>query len=211
MSGVYALLDGMLSLFIVDKAALGLNVIGYPTQDAMSAADITLDNVQAQLLGEPGSVLRAIDDAIDDATMAICGEAVGAMEALYKTTVEYAQTRKQFGMPIGKFQALQHRMVDMFIHHEQVKSLMYMSAITLRDGELIERRKAVSALKAQVGKAGKYIGQQAVQIHGGMGMTDELCVSHYFKRLTMIELLFGNRDHHLKRFSDLSQATDAAA
>jgi alkylation response protein AidB-like acyl-CoA dehydrogenase len=148
---------------------------------------------------------------IDEATVALCAEAVGAMEALYKTTVDYSKTRKQFGVAIGSFQALQHRMVDMFIHHEQAKSLLLMAAIRLGEVDAPERRKAASALKAYCGKAGRYVGQQAVQIHGGMGMTDELACGHYFKRLTAIDMLFGNEDFHLRRFVALDGSAVAAA
>ncbi|MFZ5603079.1 MAG: acyl-CoA dehydrogenase, partial [Pseudomonadota bacterium] len=126
--------------------------------------------------------------------------AVGAMEVLYKTTVDYSKTRKQFGMPIGKFQVLQFRMVDMFMAHEQSKSMIYMAALRSLEGRAAAR-KAVSAVKVQIGKAGRKIGQEAVQLHGGMGMTDELNVGYYFKRLTAIDALFGNVDFHLARYA----------
>ena len=129
---------------------------------------------------------------IDQAILAVGAEAVGAMEVLYKTTVEYCKTREQFGQPIGKFQVLQHKMVDMFMEHEQTKSLVYMAALRLDSAYDVMARKAVSALKVQVGKGGTLVGQGAVQLHGGMGMTDELNVGHYFKRLTTIDALFGN-------------------
>ncbi|MFP5440714.1 MAG: acyl-CoA dehydrogenase family protein, partial [Gammaproteobacteria bacterium] len=149
-----------------------------------------------------GKALPVLESVIDEATVVVSAEAIGIMESLYKTTVEYTKTRKQFGVPIGSFQVLQHRMVDMFIHHEQAKSLLLMAAIRLGENDPVERRKAVSALKAYVGKAGRYCGQQAVQLHGGMGMTDEFIVGHYFKRLTAIDILFGNEDFHLRRFAD---------
>ena len=139
----------------------------------------------------------------DEATLAIGAEAVGCMEVLYKATVEYCKTRVQFGQPIGKFQVLQHRMVDMFMEYEQSKSLMFMAAMRLAEGYGPEAQKAVSAFKVQVGKSGRFVGQQAVQLHGGMGMTEELSIGHYFKRLTMIDTMFGNVDHHLKRFGSL--------
>ena len=121
----------------------------------------------------------------------------------YKDTVEYCKQREQFGQPIGKFQVLQHRMVDMFMEHEQSKSLMFMAAMRMAEGYGAEAQKAVSAFKVQVGKSGKFVGQNAVQLHGGMGMTEELNIGHYFKRLTIIDTLFGNVDFHLQRFGAL--------
>ena len=155
-------------------------------------------------LGENLAMQQIVEKAIDYAILAIGAEAVGAMEVLYKTTVEYCKTREQFGQPIGKFQVLQHRMVDMFIEHEQSKSLLYMAAMRLDEGYGPAARKAVSALKVQVGKGGKFVGQNAVQLHGGMGMTDELNVGHYFKRLTTIETLFGNVDYHLRKYAKIA-------
>ena len=196
--------DGV-SLFLVDKGARGLSTRDYPTIDGMRAAEVTLANVQvgnAALLGPEGGASSAIEAVIDEGTLAIGAEAVGAMEMLYKATVEYCQTRVQFGQPIGRFQVLQHRMVDMFIEYEQAKSLMYMACIRLAKGGNAGA-KAISAFKTQVGKSGRFIGQGAVQLHGGMGMTEELNVGHYFKRLTAIENIFGNVDYHLKRFGSL--------
>jgi alkylation response protein AidB-like acyl-CoA dehydrogenase len=155
------------------------------------------------LLGEEGEGYALIEQVIDHGMMAVGAEAVGCMEVLYKDTVEYCKTRQQFGQPIGKFQVLQHRMVDMFMEHEQAKSLMYMAAMRLDEGYGPQAQKAVSAFKVQVGKSGRFVGQNAVQLHGGMGMTDELNIGHYFKRLTIIDTLFGNVDYHLKRFGQL--------
>jgi alkylation response protein AidB-like acyl-CoA dehydrogenase len=139
---------------------------------------------------------------VDEAIAAIAAEATGCIKVLVDTTVEYSKTRKQFGVPIGKFQVLQHRMVDMFVQYEQSVSMALM--VTLKLGESdTERARAASAAKVAIGKAGRFVGQQAVQIHGGIGMTDELNVGHYFKRLTLIDTLFGNIDHHLKRFAAL--------
>ncbi len=126
------------------------------------------------------------------------------MKMLVDTTVEYSKTRKQFGVPIGKFQALQHRMVDMFVNYEQSVSMSLMVTLKL-DEDAAQRKKAASAAKVQIGSSGRLVGQEAVQIHGGIGMTDELNVGHYFKRLTMIDTLLGNVDHHLKRYASLSQ------
>ena len=194
------------SLFIIPSDAKGLSRRDYPTVDGQRASELILDNVEldeASRLGEEGQGLNILQQAIDFATLAIGSEAVGCMEVLYKDTVEYCKNREQFGQPIGKFQVLQHRMVDMFMEHEQSKSLMFMAAMRWDEGYGAEAQKAVSAFKVQVGKSGKFVGQSAVQLHGGMGMTDELNIGHYFKRLTIIDTMFGNVDHHLKRFGSL--------
>jgi len=194
------------SLFLVDADADGISRRDYPTVDAFRASEITFTDVQLDdtaLLGELGGGLTTIEQVIDEGILAVGSEAVGCMEVLYKATVEYCKTREQFGQPIGKFQVLQHRMVDMFMEHEQSKSLMYMAAMRVDEGYGAEAQKAISAFKVQVGKSGRFVGQGAVQLHGGMGMTDELNVGHYFKRLTMIDTLFGNVDFHLKRFGSL--------
>lgn len=198
-------LDGI-SLFIVPADTVGVSRRDYPTVDAFRASEITFDAVsldESALLGEFGTAYPIIEQVIDEAIVALGSEAVGCMEVLYKATVEYCKTREQFGQPIGKFQVLQHRMVDMFMEHEQSKSLMYMAAMRMDEGYTAAAKKAVSAFKVQVGKSGRFVGQSAVQLHGGMGMTDELSVGHYFKRLTMIDTLFGNVDFHLKRFGAL--------
>jgi len=194
------------SLFIIPSDAKGLSRRDYQTVDGQRASELILDNVEldeASRLGEEGQGLNILQQAIDFATLAIGSEAVGCMEVLYKDTVEYCKNREQFGQPIGKFQVLQHRMVDMFMEHEQSKSLMFMAAMRWDEGYGAEAQKAVSAFKVQVGKSGKFVGQSAVQLHGGMGMTDELNIGHYFKRLTIIDTMFGNVDHHLKRFGSL--------
>jgi len=191
------------SLFIVEKGATGMSSRDYPTVDALRASELTFENTPATLLGGEGEGLAALQQVIDEATLAIGAEAVGCMEVLYKDTVEYCKTREQFGQPIGKFQVLQHRMVDMFMEYEQSKSLMFMAAMRLEEGYTAEAQKAVSAFKVQIGKSGRFVGQNAVQLHGGMGMTEELNIGHYFKRLTMIDTMFGNVDFHLKRFGRL--------
>ena len=194
------------SLFLVPANAQGLARRDYPTVDASRAAEITLENVKVAadaLIGEEGRGLPIIEQVVDEGILAIGSEAVGCMEVLYKDTVEYCKTREQFGQPIGKFQVLQHRMVDMFMEHEQSKSLMYMAAMRLDEGYTAEAQKAISAFKVQVGKSGRFVGQSAVQLHGGMGMTEELRIGHYFKRLTTVDTLFGNVDFHLKRFGAL--------
>ena len=194
------------SLFIVPGDADGVSRRDYPTVDGLRASEVTLDGVTVgadALVGAEGEGLAILEQAIDDGILAVGSEAVGCMEVLYKDTVEYCKTREQFGQPIGKFQVLQHRMVDMFMEHEQSKSLMYMAAMRMDEGYGPEAQKAVSAFKVQVGKSGRFVGQNAVQLHGGMGMTDELNIGHYFKRLTIIDTLFGNVDFHLKRFGSL--------
>jgi len=194
-----------ISLFIIDTNASGLDKTNYKTVDGRRASDLTFENVSVSkenLIGDQDKGFEILDSAIDKAILAISAEAVGAMEVLYKTTVEYTKTREQFGTAIGKFQVLQHRMVDMFMEYEQCKSLLYMA--TMKHEEKAEdAKKAISGLKYQVGKAGKFIGQQAVQLHGGMGVTDELNVGHYFKRLTTVGTIFGNTDYHLKKYTSL--------
>ena len=194
-----------ISLFIIDSNLEGVSLRNYPTVDGRRASEVTLENViipSNSLLSEEGKGFQQLEDAIESATLAICAEAVGAMEVLYKTTVEYTKTREQFGQAIGKFQVLQHRMVDMFMEYEQSKSLLYMATIKNVEGSK-DAKKAISGLKYQVGKAAKFIGQQSVQLHGGMGVTEELNVGHFFKRLTTIITIFGNTDYHLKRYSQL--------
>jgi len=193
-----------ITLFLVDAGSAGISKRDYPTIDGGRASEITFENVSVDgsaVLGEVGGGLALLEVGINNGIIGVGAEAVGAMEVLYKTTVEYCKTREQFGQPIGKFQVLQHRMVDMFMEHEQAKSLLYMAAIRMSENDALEARKAISALKVQIGKGGRFVGQQAIQLHGGMGMTDELNVGHYFKRLTAIETLFGNVDYHLKKYS----------
>ncbi len=198
--------DGI-SLFVIKADAEGLSRRDYPTIDGLRASELTLEDIlvtDSDLIGGEGKGYKLIEQVIDSAIIAVGAEAAGAMEVLYKTTVEYCKTREQFGQPIGKFQVLQHRMVDMFVEHEQTKSLVYMAAMRLDEdyGELA--RKAISGLKVQVGKGGRFVGQSAIQLHGGMGMTDELNVGHYFKRLTTIDTLFGNVDYHLRKYSQVA-------
>lgn len=194
-----------ISLFLVDAASDGVRRKTYRTQDGGRGAEVYLDNVRVpanSLLGTEGEALPVINQVINRATLAVCAEAVGAMEVLLRKTVEYSKTRIQFGVPIGSFQALQHRMAEMFIEHQQAKSIVLMAAMQIDKGG-VAADKAVSAMKSRIGRAGRKVGQEAIQIHGGIGVTDELDVGHYFKRLTMIELLFGNRDFHTRRFAVL--------
>jgi alkylation response protein AidB-like acyl-CoA dehydrogenase len=195
-----------ISLFALEGSAEAISRRSYPTVDGMQAAELILDDAVAgedALIGALDEGLPILERALADATLAVCAEAVGIIAVLVEKTVEYSKSRKQFGLPIGAFQALQHRMVDMFMEHEQTRSLLYMAAIKLAAGD-DDALRALSALKYQVGRAGRRVGQEAVQLHGGMGVTDELDVPHYFKRLTMIDASFGNADQHLSRFASLA-------
>lgn len=197
--------DKGVGVFIVAKDAKGVTTRDYPTVDGQRASEVYFENVAvgADALIGSGDDLALVEKVVDEAIAALSAEAVGCMKVLNEATVEYSKQRKQFGVPIASFQVLQHRMVDMFMAAEQAVSMTYM--ITLKLGEDdTERGKAASAAKVQIGKAGKLISQDAVQIHGGMGMTDELNVGHYFKRLTMIGQQFGDVDFHLKRYAKLS-------
>ena len=198
--------DGI-TLFVVDANQAGVSVRGYPTADGLRAGEVTLENVEVgadAVVGAVGGGLPVLEKVIDHAIAAIAAEATGAMSHLNDMTLEYIKTREQFGQPIGKFQVLQHRMVDMFIAHEEAKSMAMMAAMRVEEADAGERKKAMSAAKVQIGKSGRYVGQQAIQLHGGIGMTDEYAAGHYFKRLTMVDRSFGDVDFHLKRFSDLS-------
>ncbi len=204
-SGSAAQADGI-TLFVVDGQAEGLSRRGYPTIDGFRAADLRLHNVQVEesaVLGRIAEGLAPLEAVIDDAIVAIGAEGAGAMDFLIRATVDHTKTRKQFGAPIASFQVLQHRMVDMFIEREQTISLLYKAAMSCAtDG--LDARRAASVLKIQLGKAARYVAQQAVQLHGAMGMADEVAVAHYFKRLSMIGQQFGNADFHAERYVGLS-------
>ena len=194
-----------ISLFLVDAGAPGVTLRSYPTQDGARAADISFAKVAVgagALIGTAGGALPLLERAIDYANAALCAEAVGIMSALNEVTLEYLKTRKQFGVPIGKFQALQHRMADMVIATEQARSMATLAAVRADSADAAERSRSIAAAKAYVTQSARLVGQQAVQLHGGMGVVDELNVAHYFKRLTMIGLTFGDADYHLGRFSD---------
>jgi alkylation response protein AidB-like acyl-CoA dehydrogenase len=192
-----------ISLFAIDAASPGLTIHDYATVDGHQAGDIMFDKVNipaGALLSEAGHGFAALDATIDDATLAVCAEAVGIMQVLTDKTVEYSKSRIQFGVPIGSFQALQHRMVDMLTGTEQARSLlMWANMVNAAGGE--EAKRAISAMKYMVGTTGRVIGEEAVQIHGGMGVTWELDVSHYFKRLIAIGQIFGNADWHLDKLA----------
>jgi pimeloyl-CoA dehydrogenase small subunit len=192
-------------VFIVQADAKGVTRKGYPTQDGLHAADISFTGVEVgadAAIGDPESALPLIERVVDEARTAMCAEAVGAMDESLKTTVEYIKTRKQFGVAIGTFQALQHRASDMFVALEQARSMSMFATMAADFDDAKERARAVAAAKVQIGKSGKFVGQQAIQLHGGIGMTQEAKIGHYFKRLTMIENTFGDTDYHLRRVTD---------
>lgn len=202
------------SVFVVAKDADGVTCRDYPTVDGRRASEVSFDNVSVgaeSVIGEVDNGLSLVELIVDEATAAVCAEACGAMRVANAQTIEYSRQRKQFGTPIGKFQVLQHRMADMFMECEQSISTTYMATIRLEDEDETVRKQAVSAAKTRIGQGGRFIGQAAVQIHGGMGVTDELAIGHYFKRLTMIDSEFGNVDHHLRRFMQLSGTQKVAA
>jgi pimeloyl-CoA dehydrogenase small subunit len=189
--------DGI-GLFLVDAKAQGVTRRGYPTQDGLRAAEFSLAGVRVAadaVLGD--NALPAIEHVVDEAIAALCAEAVGTMQAMHETTLEYLKTRQQFGRPIGQFQVLQHRSVDMLVALEQARSMAMFAAVMAAEEDAAERRPAIAAAKVQIGRSGKHIGQEAIQLHGGIGMTMEYNVGHYFKRMTMIDMLFGDADTHL--------------
>ncbi|MFT6583215.1 MAG: acyl-CoA dehydrogenase family protein [Alphaproteobacteria bacterium] len=195
--------DGI-TLFIVDKGAAGLSRRDYPTVDGYRASELTLENVRAEaVLGAVDGGYGIVETVAQQGVAALAAEAVGCMGVLLDTTNEYVKTRKQFGQPIGKFQVIQHRMADMFIACEEARSMSYLATLRLEDEDAGERARASASTKVQIGKSATYVSQQAVQLHGGMGMTDELNVGHYFKRLTMIDTMLGDQDYHLKRYAEL--------
>jgi alkylation response protein AidB-like acyl-CoA dehydrogenase len=194
------------TLFIVEADEENIGGQEYPLFDGTRALDLQLDGVRVgpeSVLGTLDGALPLIEAVADRAMAALCAEAVGAMAALHATTVEYLKTRQQFGQPIGRFQALQHRAVDMLMQLEQARSMAILAASRVDSPNVAERRKAIAAAKEMIGRAGRYVGQQAIQLHGGMGMTDELDASHYFKRLTAIDILFGNAAFQRARFATL--------
>ena len=193
------------SLFLVPKDTAGMTTRDYPTVDGRRASEIALDGVRLgadALVGEDGHALALVEQVLDEARAALCAEALGVMSQLHAQTLEYARQRRQFGQAIGEFQVLQHRMVDMFVQLEESVSMAYMATLKL-DLPTDERAKAVSAAKVFVGRACRFVGQNAVQIHGGIGITNELPLSHYFKRATMIESELGSVDFHLARYERL--------
>jgi pimeloyl-CoA dehydrogenase small subunit len=189
-----------IALFLLDADADGVTCRGYPTVDGLRAAEVTLSNVRVAadaVIGEIGQGFALIERVVDTAIAALAAEAVGAMTVMHELTVDYLKTRKQFGVPIGNFQVLQHRAADMLIAVEEARSLALLASMTVEDPNPVERRKAIAATKVQIGRSGRIVGQGAIQLHGGIGMTMEHKVGHYFKRVTMIDTLFGDADYHL--------------
>jgi alkylation response protein AidB-like acyl-CoA dehydrogenase len=211
--------DDGITLFAVPADAPGVTMRDVRMLDGQRAADVLLRDVRVRadaVIGAAEQGWSILEAAADYGAGLLCAEALGAMDALFGATLEYLKTRQQFGVPIGKFQALQHRMADMYVHLEQARSMALLAAVRLADdargGSAAERRRAVAAAKYRVGQAARFVGQQAIQLHGGMGVTDELPASHYFKRLSTIELTLGDCDHHLARFiAQPGFATEEAA
>jgi alkylation response protein AidB-like acyl-CoA dehydrogenase len=196
--------QGPIAIFAVPRDTAGLRQVAFQTVDGISAAELVLDQVSLSadaLLGEENVDATAqLETILDTGLAAVCAEAVGALDRLLAATVEYTRTRKQFGTPIARFQALQHRMAEMVLYIEQARSMSYLAAVRIAEADPTLRRASLSAAKVVVGQACRFVGQQAVQLHGGMGVTDELDVSHYFKRLMAIEIQFGSTDQHLESY-----------
>src|SRR3981081_1526071 len=193
---------GGIGVFLVPGNAKGITKKSYPTQDGLHAADIAFTGVEVgadAAIGDPENALPLIERVVDEARTAISAEAVGIMDESLKATVEYLKTRKQFGVPIGSVQTLQHRAADMFVAVEQARSMSMFATMASDFDDARERATAVAAAKVQIGKSLKFVGQQSIQLHGGIGMTMEAKIGHYFKRLTMIENTFGDTDYHLRR------------
>jgi pimeloyl-CoA dehydrogenase small subunit len=193
-----------IGLFLLDADAAGVTRRGYPMQDGLRAAELTLRGVRVSgdaVLSD--NALQAIEHVADEAIAALCAEAVGCMQVMHETTLEYLKTRQQFGRPIGSFQVLQHRSVDMLVALEQARSMAMFAAVIAEETDPVQRRRAMAAAKAQIGRSGKHVGQEAIQLHGGIGMTMEYKVGHYFKRMTMIDMMFGNADEHLQTLAKL--------
>ena len=195
-----------IGLFLVEASAPGLSRRGYPTQDGGRAAEVSLSSVRVAadaVLGDPAGALPVIERVVDEAIAALCAEATGAMARMHALTTEYMKQRKQFGVAIGSFQALQHRAVDMYVALEQARSMSFLATMMAADEDATERTRSIAAAKVQIGRSARIVGQGAVQLHGGVGMTTEYAVGHYFKRATMIDTLFGDADHHLARVAQM--------
>ena len=204
--------DGV-GIFIVDAKSAGVSRRGYPTQDGLRAAEITLAGVRVGpdgVIGEPGAALPLVERVVDEGIAAVCAEAVGAMAVMHELTIEYLKTRRQFGREIGSFQVLQHCAVDMLVALEQARSMAMFATMMAAVEDAGERRSALSAAKVQIGRSGRLVGQQAIQLHGGIGMTMEYKVGHYFKRVTMIDTLFGDAGHHLRELGRRNASSAAA-
>lgn len=194
-----------ISLFLVDADWSAIEAHHYRTVDDRRASDLVLDGVRGVLLGEEGQAWPSLAQARDEGAAVICSEAVGLMRKVLADTVEYCKQRQQFGQSIGSFQVLQHRMVDMYMELEQAVAAVYLAVLNLEASPDV-RARAVSAAKATIGRAARFVGQQAVQLHGGMGMTEELAIGHYFKRLTALQFEFGSTDFHVARYAELTKS-----
>jgi alkylation response protein AidB-like acyl-CoA dehydrogenase len=202
-----------ITLFLLDANAPGVSRRGFPTQDGQRGATISLAGVEvadSAMIGTLDQAGPLIEQAIDIAIAAVCAEAVGAMAALHALTLEYLKTRKQFGVPIGSFQVLQHKAVDMFTALEQARSMEYYAAMMASSEDARARRAAISAAKVQINQSARFLGQTAIQLHGGIGITMEYRAGHYFKRLTMIESLFGDTAYHMRRVDEAGGLLEAA-
>jgi pimeloyl-CoA dehydrogenase small subunit len=205
--------DGI-GLFMVRADAAGLTRRSFPTQDRLRAADIALSGVvvpDSDVLGVAGAALPLIETVMAHAIAAVCAEAVGAMAAAHEETVEYLKVRKQFGVPIGSFQALQHRAVEMLVMVEQARSMALFATMMSDEPDTAERSRSLSAAKVQIGRSSRFVGQQGVQLHGGIGMTEECKIGHYLRRLSVIEIQFGSTEHHLTQLAHAGGLIDAAA
>ena len=203
--------DGV-SLFLIPSDASGLDIRCYQTVDGMNAAEIVMDNVQVttdNVVGEVGQALPTVDRVVDETIVALCGEAIGAMSALNEKCVEFCKTRHAFGQPVANFQVIGHRLVDMQVAYEQAAAMALKAAAKI-DAAASDVAKTVSACKFKVNQEAAFIGKHAIQLHGAMGMTDELDIGHYFKHLTTFQTMFGNSDHHLRRYIRLGDFADTA-
>jgi pimeloyl-CoA dehydrogenase small subunit len=201
-----------IGVFVVDADAQGVTRRGYRTVDGQRAAEVELSSVRVEgdaVLGDPADGLPLVDRVVDEAIAALAAEAVGAMDVIHTMTVDYMKTRQQFGRPIGSFQALQHRAADMLVQLEQARSMSYYAAMSAENPDPVERRKAMSAVKVQIGRSARFVGQQAIQLHGGIAVTMEYAAGHYFKRLTVNDAAFGDADHHVRMLTETGEALAA--
>lgn len=197
------------TLFAIDRETDGVVIRGHRTVDGLRAAEVQFQDVPVPpnaIIGEPGGAVPVLEEVADRASVLLAAEAAGAMERTIELTVDYVKERKQFGRPLSSFQVLQHRMVDMYSQHRFARALIWRAARMLDGAEPAGCARAAAAVKTLTGKAGRFVGQEAIQLHGGMGMTADMAVGHYFKRLTMIDALFGNHRHHARRYAALERS-----
>ena len=200
-----------IGVFLVDANGPGVQRRGYRTVDGQRAAEVELSNARAEaVLGDPEDGLPLVDQVVDEAIAALAGEAVGAMQVAHDMTIDYMKTRQQFGRPIGSFQALQHRAADMLVALEQARSMSYLAAMSVEERDPVERRKSMASVKVQIGRSARFVGQQSIQLHGGIAVTMEYAVGHYFKRLTVNDGMFGDADHWIRFLADAGGLVAAA-